>query len=52
MKNSAPKELPGDLSRDEMTARIIRVAHAGENGAKRIYEGQLGNPGRAEPAAI
>jgi ubiquinone biosynthesis monooxygenase Coq7 len=33
--------LPGDPSRDEMLARILRVDHAGEYGAVRIYEGQL-----------
>ena len=33
--------LPGDLSKDELVARIIRVDQAGEYGAKRIYEGQL-----------
>lgn len=33
--------LPGDLSGPELIARIIRVDHAGEYGAVRIYEGQL-----------
>lgn len=33
--------LPGDLSKEDMIARMIRVDHAGEYGAKRIYEGQL-----------
>ena len=33
--------LPGDPSREEMIARMIRVDHAGEYGAKRIYDGQL-----------
>ena len=33
--------LPGDLSKEELIARIIRVDQAGEYGAKRIYEGQL-----------
>ena len=33
--------LPGDLSRDEMIERIIRVDHAGEYGAVRIYQGQM-----------
>ena len=51
MKNSAPKELPGDLSRDELTARMIRVDHAGEYGAKRIYEGQLAVLGHRPDAA-
>ena len=31
---------PGDLTREEMLERIIRVDHAGEYGAVRIYEGQ------------
>jgi ubiquinone biosynthesis monooxygenase Coq7 len=33
--------LPGDLSHEELIDRIIRVDHAGEFGARRIYEGQL-----------
>ena len=33
--------LPGDLTRDEIVARMIRVNQAGEYGAKRIYEGQI-----------
>ncbi len=33
--------LPGDLSEKEKIARIIRVDHAGEYGAKRIYAGQM-----------
>ncbi|GAB4175449.1 MAG: demethoxyubiquinone hydroxylase family protein [Thalassobaculales bacterium] len=33
--------LPGDLSPAEAKARMIRVDHAGEYGARRIYEGQL-----------
>lgn len=34
-------QLPGDPTRDELVARVIRVDHAGEYGARRIYEGQL-----------
>ena len=34
-------ELPGDLSQSDLVERFIRVNHAGEFGAKRIYEGQL-----------
>lgn len=37
---------PGDLSHAEDIARIIRVDHAGEYGAKRIYQGQLAVLGR------
>lgn len=35
------RPLPGDPSPAQAVARIIRVDHAGEYGAKRIYEGQL-----------
>jgi ubiquinone biosynthesis monooxygenase Coq7 len=38
---TAAGRLPGDLTKDELIERIIRVDHAGEFGAKRIYEGQL-----------
>jgi ubiquinone biosynthesis monooxygenase Coq7 len=34
-------KLPGDPDSKTMLAQIIRVNHAGEYGAKRIYEGQL-----------
>jgi ubiquinone biosynthesis monooxygenase Coq7 len=40
-KETASSRLPGDLTRDELIDRIIRVDHAGEFGARRIYEGQL-----------
>lgn len=33
--------LPGDFSCEETRARMVRVNHAGEYGARRIYEGQL-----------
>ena len=36
-----PRHLLGDLNKNELINRIIRVDHAGEYGAKRIYEGQL-----------
>lgn len=35
------RRLPGDLTPEQLIDRIIRVDHAGEYGAKRIYEGQL-----------
>jgi len=38
--------LPGDRSRDELIARMIRVDQAGEYGAVRIYAGQLAVLGR------
>jgi ubiquinone biosynthesis monooxygenase Coq7 len=39
-------ELPGDPSAKETTDRMIRVDHAGEYGATRIYAGQLAVLGR------
>lgn len=39
--STAARRLPGDPSLEEQLARIIRVDHAGEYGAKRIYAGQL-----------
>jgi len=33
--------LPGDPDKRALLARMIRVDHAGEYGAKRIYEGQI-----------
>ena len=38
--------LPGDPTAREMVTRAIRVDHAGEYGAKRIYQGQLAVLGR------
>ena len=40
-KTTAENRLPGDLTREELIERMIRVDHAGEFGARRIYEGQL-----------
>ena len=40
LKNKKQK-LPGDLSKSQKIERMIRVNHAGEYGAKRIYEGQI-----------
>ena len=39
-------ELPGDPTAREQTERMIRVDHAGEYGATRIYAGQLAVLGR------
>ena len=33
--------MPGDPSKEELVNAMIRVNHAGEHGAVRIYEGQL-----------
>ncbi len=45
-----PRRLPGDPSPREQVERMIRVDHAGEYGAKRIYDGQLAVLGRAKSA--
>ena len=42
--------LPGDPAPEETIARLIRVDHAGEYGAKRIYDGQLAVLGRSASA--
>lgn len=41
MSKLKTKPLPGDASEEETIESMIRVNHAGEYGAKRIYEGQL-----------
>jgi ubiquinone biosynthesis monooxygenase Coq7 len=45
------KPLPGDLSTEADVHRMIRVDHAGEYGAARIYAGQLAVLGRGDNAA-
>ncbi len=44
--------LPGDPTRDETLQRMIRVDHAGEFGASRIYAGQLAVLGRGPKAEL
>ncbi len=44
--------LPGDLPAAQRVARMIRVDHAGEYGAARIYAGQLAVLGRGETGEI
>jgi 3-demethoxyubiquinol 3-hydroxylase len=44
--------LPGDVSAGENIARMIRVDHAGEYGAARIYAGQLAVLGRGETGDV
>ena len=46
------RRLPGDPSRTEMIARMIRVDHAGEYGAARIYDGQLAVLGHSPAAPV
>ncbi|HYB08248.1 MAG TPA: demethoxyubiquinone hydroxylase family protein [Alphaproteobacteria bacterium] len=45
-RRTAEDRLPGDPDKQELLARMIRVDHAGEYGAKRIYAGQLAILGR------
>ena len=45
-KITAGDRLPGDLSRKALLDRILRVDHAGEYGATRIYAGQIAVLGR------
>ena len=48
-----PRRMPGDPSKAEMIERMLRVDHAGEYGAVRIYEGQMAVLGeRASGGAI
>jgi ubiquinone biosynthesis monooxygenase Coq7 len=44
--------LPGDLTKEQLIDRILRVDHAGEYGAVRIYEGQLRVLGRSRAAPV
>jgi 3-demethoxyubiquinol 3-hydroxylase len=44
--------LPGDPPRDTQVARFVRVDHAGEYGAARIYAGQLAVLRRRETAPV
>jgi len=46
-KMTGEDALPGDPTREEMIARMIRVDQAGEYGAVRIYSGQLAVLGRS-----
>ena len=54
MKTARKKlgRLPGDLTKEELISRIIRVDQAGEYGAKRIYEGQLSVLGGSEDGPL
>ena len=48
MSETQRGRLPGDMTAREQVERIIRVDHAGEYGAARIYEGQLAVMGRGD----
>jgi ubiquinone biosynthesis monooxygenase Coq7 len=47
MSEERPRRLPGDRQPAEEIARMLRVDHAGEYGATRIYQGQLDVLGRS-----
>jgi 3-demethoxyubiquinol 3-hydroxylase len=47
-RTTAEDRLPGDPTPREYVERAIRVDHAGEYGAKRIYQGQLAVLGRTK----
>ncbi len=50
--NKRRTRLPGDPNRREIIERMIRVDHAGEYGAVRIYEGQLSVLGHTANAPV
>jgi 3-demethoxyubiquinol 3-hydroxylase len=52
MIEDSPHRLPGDPPHDEEIARMLRVDHAGEYGATRIYQGQLDALGRSRSVAV
>jgi ubiquinone biosynthesis monooxygenase Coq7 len=49
---SGNERLPGDPDPRETVARMIRVDHAGEYGARRIYDGQLAVLKRSPAAPV
>lgn len=51
MTRSSSRRLPGDYTLAQEVERMIRVNHAGEYGAKRIYEGQLAVLGKKSTSA-
>lgn len=46
------RRLPGDPSKDQAIEQMLRVDHAGEYGAVRIYEGQLAVLGKSKSAPV
>jgi 3-demethoxyubiquinol 3-hydroxylase len=51
-KSTTPDRLPGDPTQEQLVERVIRVDHAGEYGAVRIYEGQLAVLGKQKAAPL
>jgi len=43
---TAEDRIPGDMTREQLLDRIVRVDHAGEYGAVRIYQGQMAVMGK------
>ena len=52
MSETAANRLPGDPTARQLVERMIRVDHAGEYGARRIYQGQLAVLGRSDKAPL
>ena len=50
--NGSPRRLPGDPPRETAVRRMLRVDHAGEYGAARIYAGQLAVLRRSDKAPV
>jgi demethoxyubiquinone hydroxylase (CLK1/Coq7/Cat5 family) len=50
MDHARTMGLPGEPAGDKLVDRVLRVDHAGEYGAVRIYEGQLAVLGRDSAA--
>ncbi len=50
MSETADRRLPGDPTARQLVERMIRVDHAGEYGAQRIYQGQLAVLGHSDVA--
>ena len=50
--NPAQRRMPGDPAPETSLARMLRVDHAGEYGAARIYAGQLAVLRRSETAPL
>lgn len=46
------RRLPGDPAKDQVIDQMLRVDHAGEYGAVRIYEGQLAVLGKSKSAPV
>lgn len=51
-KRTMENRMPGDPNREQALERMLRVDHAGEYGAVRIYEGQLAVLGKSDKAPI